>query len=62
MNTQNQFEQSEETAASLVLIEAQRHANSYAQPDDREAATIALLMRALELADGAFLLKPMENE
>lgn len=58
----NTFEQSEETAASLVLTEAQRHANSYAQEQDREAATIALLMRALELAGGAFLIKPMENE
>jgi flagellar basal body P-ring protein FlgI len=58
----NQFTQSENTAASLVLIEAQRHANSYAQPGDRQAATIALLMRALELAGGAFLLKENEDE
>lgn len=62
MNTQNEFEQSEETAASLVLTEARYHVNSYAQSQDREAATIALLIRALELAGGAFLLKPMENE
>ena len=58
----NTFEQSEEQAASLVLTEARYHVNSYAQSQDREAATIALLIRALELAGGAFLLKPMENE
>jgi hypothetical protein len=58
----NNFEQSEETAASLVHLEAQRHANSYALPGDRQAATIALLLRALEIAGGAFLLKENKDE
>jgi len=58
----NHYTQSEEHAASLVHLEAQRHANSYAQPGDRQAATIALLLRALELAGGAFLLKENEDE
>jgi hypothetical protein len=52
MNQQNQFEQSEEQAARMALLFAQTHATYYAQPQDREAATIALLLRALELAGG----------
>jgi hypothetical protein len=38
------------------------HANSYARLIDKNAATIALLLRALELAGGAFLLKENEDE
>ena len=48
----NTFERSEEQAARMALLFAQTHANHYAQPEDREAATIALLLRALELAGG----------
>jgi hypothetical protein len=58
----NQFTQYEETAARMALLFAQTHAAYYAQPGDRQAATIALLMRALELAGGAFLLKENEDE
>jgi hypothetical protein len=60
--TMNKFDQSEKRAAELVLLDAQRHANSYALPEDREAATIALLIRALELAGRGFLIKPLDSE
>jgi hypothetical protein len=53
----NQFEQSEDAAAHMALLFAQTHTAKYAQPGDRQAATIALLLRALELAGGGFFIK-----
>jgi hypothetical protein len=58
----NNYEQSEEQATHAILGLAEAHAAYYAQPGDRQAATIALLLRTLELAGGACFIKPQENE
>lgn len=56
----NKFEESEIIEASLLLEHAQSAAESYA-PLDSEAATIAVLILALELAGGKHFLKPQEE-
>ena len=38
--------------ASALALLARNKAGDYASPEDREAATIALLLRALDLAGG----------
>lgn len=57
----NRFEESEVIEASLLLEHAQSATEAYA-PLDAEAATIAVLLRTLELAGGAAFIKPQENE
>lgn len=55
----NTFTESENAAAHQLYLDAcalnmmaREKIGEYANPEDREAATIALLMRALELAGG----------
>ena len=57
----NQYSESEAIEAALLLEHAQSAAECYA-PLDAEAATIAALLLALELAGGACFIKPQENE
>ena len=46
----NNFTQAETESARLLYMDATRHANSYAEKKDVSAATVALLLTALELA------------
>ncbi len=46
----NKFEAHEQQQAEMILREASFRANTYAQQQDREAATQALLLIALELS------------
>jgi hypothetical protein len=57
----NKFEQSESNAAKILAQDAVQHANSYAEFADLRAATIALLLLALELAGGKHFIKPQED-
>lgn len=57
----NQFTQSETNAAKIIAQDATYHAKSYADFADLSAATIALLLRALELAGGSHFIKPQEE-
>ena len=65
----NKFETLEEQAAQLLIDSLATHvvalagitATQYAEPADLEAATIALLLRALELAGGSKFIKPQEE-
>lgn len=43
-------EQSETAAANLILSDAQAHANSFGDPRDLEAQTIAIILAAFDLA------------
>lgn len=57
----NKFEQSENNAAKILAQDAAHHANSYADSGDLRAATVAVLLRALELAGGKDFIKPQEE-
>lgn len=48
----NTFTELEEQSAAILAAHAEYYVKKYAQPEDREAATIALLLRALEIAGG----------
>lgn len=56
----NSFELSEESAANTLFLAALQLTETYAQQQDREAATIAVLLRALELAGGKDFIKELE--
>lgn len=58
----NQFEAHEESAAHQVFLASLALTETYAQECDREAATIALLLRALEIAGDRDFLKENEDE
>lgn len=65
MNTQNTFTQNEQTAAEQLagtVGQAIWHAMQYAAPADLQAATVALLVRALIVAGGTAFLKPQTGE
>lgn len=65
----NKFEFLEEQAAiclneylaTRVVCLADICATQYAEPADLEAATIAVLLRALEIAGGSKFIKPQEE-
>jgi len=57
----NKFEQSENNSAKLLAQDASHHASSYAEFADLSAATIAVLLLALELAGGKHFIKPQEE-
>ena len=56
----NKFEESEIIEAALLLEHAQSATEAYA-PLEPEAATIAVLLLALELAGGKHFIKPQEE-
>ena len=49
MNDSERFTAAEHEAACRLVIGAALAAISYAKPDDREAAQVAVLMKAIEL-------------
>ncbi len=58
----NNFELSEESAANTLFLAALLLTETYAQQQDREAATIAVLLRAVEIAGGKDFIKENEDE
>lgn len=48
--------------ASALALLARNKAGDYASPEDRDAATVALLVRALELAGGHQHIKPQGDQ
>lgn len=58
----NNFTKQEEYHAVCVIESAKSRASDYADFEDHEAATIALLLRVLELAGGKHFIKPQGEQ
>ncbi|WP_395005808.1 hypothetical protein [Undibacterium sp.] len=58
----NKFEQVEINAARIIAQDAAHHASRYADFADLSAATIAVLLLALEIAGGKHFIKPEEDQ
>lgn len=58
----NQFDELENAAAIQLIEFAASQSDAYSRPDDRHAARIALLVRALHLIGGAAVLAKQEGD